>query len=202
MPLITSVFKVMSLQPDVPRCELEDLAEISRPGSTWKRHRNGTRGGAVQSNHTRTNWYHPYLWPSIDKMAKRANWSPQETVKRLKTFQPELFSRLNRGTVHRWISASGKGWSDETLKNVARRGTLTGSGRVGVLAPYPNMVVAIKKKLTEFRDGGVPVNVLVARSVILALIQTEKPQLLEKFKCSEVRLILVMQNPLRRRLIS
>ena len=81
MPLITLVFKVMSLQPDVPRCELEDLAEISRPGSTWKRHRNGTRGGAVQSNHTRTNWYHPCLWPSIDKMAKRANWSPQETVK-------------------------------------------------------------------------------------------------------------------------
>ena len=77
-----------------------------------------------------------------------------------------------------------------------RRGTLTGSGRVGVLAPYPNMVVAIKKKLTEFCDGGVPINVLVARSIILALIQTEKPQLLEKFKCSEVHLILAMQNPL------
>ena len=73
---------------------------------------------------------------------------------------------------------------------------------MGVLAPYPNMVVAIKKKLTEFRDGGVPVNVLAAQSVILALIQTEKPQLLEKFKCSKVHLILVMQNPLRCRLIS
>ena len=36
MPLIMSVFKVMSLQPDVPHCELKDLAEISRPGSTWK----------------------------------------------------------------------------------------------------------------------------------------------------------------------
>ena len=74
-----------------------------------------------------------------------------------------IISALHRGTVHRWIASSGKGWSAETLANVAKRHALAGSGRVGVLSQHPEIVTEIKTKLNDLRTSGVPVNVLVGR---------------------------------------
>ena len=140
----------------------------------------------MQQTHRRTNWYHPFLWASIDAAAKKANWSSHHIVNILQREQPRLFKNLHRGTVYRWLSKTGKGWSDRTLKNVANRHALAGSGRVGILAPYPEIVEEIKTKLMSLRTSGVPINVLVARSIAIAIIQDKKPELLSKFTCSEV----------------
>ena len=165
-----------------------DHAELSRPGSDWKNQRNGTRGGAEQGRHQRTNWYHPFLWIPIDKAARRAGWSAKTTVAILQRELPELFSQLNRGTVHKWFMKGGKGWSETTLANVKRRHALAGSGQVGILAKYPDIVEEFKTALLGLRTSGVAVSVLTGRSILLAIIKSRKPELLLKFKCSEVRL--------------
>jgi hypothetical protein len=72
------------------------------------------------------------------------------------------------------------------LANVANQHALAGSGRVGILSPYPGIVKEIKTTLADLRATGVPVNVLVGRSIALTIIQNKKPDLLEKFTCSEV----------------
>jgi|SRR5215472_10660085 len=88
-------------------------------GLQWKKSRNGKQGGAIQQSHRQTNWYHPFLWTSIDAAAKKADWSSHQIVKTLQREQPTLFKNLNRGTVHRWLSKTGKGWTDCMLANVA-----------------------------------------------------------------------------------
>ena len=186
--LFSHPFKPVFARQESPEA-LSDLAAISRPdGVKWKKERNGRHKGTIEDRHSRTNWYHPFLWASINAAAKKAHWSPAGIVKMLNRDQPALFKHLNRGTVHRWLSKSGNGWSDQTLANVANRHALAGSGRVGVLTPYLEIVKEIKTKLTDLRATGVPVNVLVGQSIALAIIQNKKPELLRKFTCSEVRL--------------
>lgn len=102
---------------------------------------------------------------------------------------PVLYKQLNKGTVSKWMvsGSTGKGWSEKTLANVNRHHAILGSGRVGILTPYPELVERIKTELQGIRDVGLPVTAWVARSVLLAIIELEHPQLLEnkKFKCSE-----------------
>ncbi|KAJ6529523.1 hypothetical protein DFH09DRAFT_934713, partial [Mycena vulgaris] len=107
-------------------------------------------------------------------------------VKVLHRENPQLYSRLTKGTIQKWISKSGrKRWSTKTQQNVARRHALSGTGRVGVLSPYPELVGSIKAKLLDLRSSGICVGRLLTRSIILAIVREKQPELLAKFKCSE-----------------
>ncbi|KAK7043426.1 hypothetical protein R3P38DRAFT_3440427 [Favolaschia claudopus] len=165
-----------------------NVAEVSRPeGMKWKAGRTGKKNGVIHKRHQRVNWYHPFLWSAIDAVAPHVGWSPTMIVKALQRKSPDIYGRLNKGTVQKWISKSGWRWSTRTQKNVARRHALAGTGRrVGVLSPYPELVTTIKTKLEDLRKSGVSVGRLLTRSIILAIIQKKQPDLLKKgFKCSE-----------------
>lgn len=143
----------------------------------------------MQVRHQRTNWYHPFLWHHISSAARKANFSAFFIVKLLQRDHPELFKRLYPGTVQNWLSKHGKRWSTKTLQNVERRHALSGSGRVGILSPHPELVSEIKEKLVAIRKSGIAIGRLLARSVMLAIIKERNPELLEKFQCSEVSLL-------------
>jgi hypothetical protein len=131
----------------------------------------------------------------------------------LHTLDPVLYGRLHRGTISKWIVKGEKRWTDQKTAAIERRSALSGTGRVGVLTPHPELRDAIKAKLIAVRvvrlsriclivhplrtwhlQVGVAVNRLLARSVMLAMIKELKPELLEtKFKCSEVCSLLVSE---------
>lgn len=104
---------------------LAKRAEASRAVSKvdWRVERNGTRNGAKHSRAKTTNWYHPFLWVHIDRLAPRVDWSSAQMEKVLSRDFPQLFSNINRGTIWRWFekdSSSGKTvtlkqWSAATL---------------------------------------------------------------------------------------
>lgn len=167
--------------------ELSDLAVISRPGSNWKSARNGKQGGTKQERHKRTNWYHPFLWSYIDSTARKVQWSAKAIANRFILDHPKLFRHISKGVIHKWIDQDTKwGWSVKTIKNIECRHALAGSGQTGILAKYPDIVDEIKVQLRGLQTSGLAVNVLVARSIMLAIIQQRQPQLLCDFKCSEV----------------
>lgn len=141
---------------------LSDPAELSRPSKAWKKGRNGKLKGTIQNRHSRTNWYHPYLWVHINTVAPRVAWSPTFIVSMLQQDHPNLFAKLHRGTVLKWISKKGKKWSKKTIENVARRSVLARTGRVGILSPHPEIVEEVTSQLKGLRLSGVPVNVLLA----------------------------------------
>lgn len=176
--------------------KMVDLEEISRPGGKrWKAGQNGKNKGAVEGRHQRTNWYHPFLWTHINDIAPRVAWSPTHIARTLQRNMPRLFSNLYKGTVEKWLSKHHRQrWSKRTLKNVENHSALAGTGRVGVLTPYPEIVEEIKSKLIGLRTSGVCVNRLVGRSIMLAVIQKCKPELLETFKVSEVVAINYVQS--------
>lgn len=162
---------------------------MSRPNSNWKLVRNGKRGGAKQERHTKTNWYHPFLWLHIDRIAHAVGWSAQSIVNRLVLNHPKLFLHINKGMVHKWIDPDTKrGWSAKTKKNIEHHHALAGSGQTGILAKYPEIVDEIEKQLRGLRTAGLAVNVVIARSIMLAILDERQPDLLVKFKCSEVSL--------------
>ncbi|KAJ7084664.1 hypothetical protein C8R44DRAFT_894109 [Mycena epipterygia] len=161
--------KLLSVAAPTTKSSDLNVAELSRPGGmAWKKRRTGEKKGVIQKRHERVNWFHPFLWNPIDDLAPRV-----------------VYGRLYKGTVSKWMSKAGKHWSTKTKKHVERRHRLTGTGRVGVLTPYPALVEAIKTKLTGLRASGICVGRLMARSIILTMIREQQPQLLETFKCSE-----------------
>ncbi|EPS95422.1 hypothetical protein FOMPIDRAFT_1132449 [Fomitopsis schrenkii] len=169
-----------------PPQEIPNLAEISRPhGMAWKAARNGKKGGVTEQRHTRTNWFHPFLWAHINNVAPRVGWSATLIARTLQRDQLELFSRLSKGTVQRWLSKHGKRWSKRTLQSVENRRVLTASGRAGILAKYPDLVEAAKTRFLDMRKLGIPISRVLGRSILLALIKSSQPALLETFKCSE-----------------
>ncbi|KAJ6629622.1 hypothetical protein B0H10DRAFT_1767159, partial [Mycena sp. CBHHK59/15] len=120
----------------------------------------------------RVNWFHPFLFTPIDNIAPRVGWSPMMIVKTLQRQNPEIYDRLHKGTVQKWISKLKKNrWLTRTQQNVARRHALSGTGRVGVLMPYPELVDMIKTKLTDLRKSGICVGRLLTHSIIIAIIQ-------------------------------
>ena len=139
-----------------------------------------------RNTHKRTNWYHPLLWVHINATAQRYDWSPTAMVNALQREHPKLFSCLHKGTVSKWIDKSKRQWSSITLHNVENRHTLTGSGHSGILSQYPVIQDEIVEKLKSLRESGVPISVVVGQSIMLAVIQDRVPELLTKFKCSEV----------------
>ncbi|KAJ6625285.1 hypothetical protein B0H10DRAFT_1676070, partial [Mycena sp. CBHHK59/15] len=151
----------------------------------WKRKRTGKKNRVIQKHHQRVNWYHPFLWARINIIAPQVGWSPSIIVKVLQHENLQLYNRLNKGTVQKWIFKSKKRWSTRTKENVARRHALSGTGRVGVLSRYPELVETIKAKLWDLRTSGICVGRLLTRSIILAIIRKKEPELLRKFVCSE-----------------
>jgi hypothetical protein len=79
-----------------------------------------------------------------------------------------------------------------TKKNIECQHTLAGSGQLGILAKHPDVVKDIKTQLQGLRTSGLAVNTLIAHSIILAIIKHHTPDLLVKFKCSEVSLLLLL----------
>ncbi|KAJ6509667.1 hypothetical protein DFH09DRAFT_838382, partial [Mycena vulgaris] len=102
---------------------------------------------------------------------------------------PVLFNRpantLHRATVWRWIVKGEKRFTDNALRNIASRRSLAGTGRTGILTPYPEIVEEILTTLKGLRVSGCVVNVHIARSLMIAIIGKRRPQLLQSFSCSE-----------------
>lgn len=170
---------------------IDDVANLSQPATQgWKKSRNGTQGGVVRNAPSkRVFWFHPFLWVLIEAALRRRNWSAGEAVKDLHRLHPQLFnapnSTLHRGTLWKWIVAGEKHFTDAVLRSVVTRRTLVGSGRVGVLAKYPQLVEKIVTTLRDLRTSGCVVNVPIARSLMLAIITDHDPEILHGFKCSE-----------------
>ncbi|KAJ7907744.1 hypothetical protein B0H13DRAFT_1618156, partial [Mycena leptocephala] len=94
-------------------------------------------------------------------------------------------SRLHRGTVGKWIVPKQHRFTDAALAKISARRSLACSGRVGILAPYPEIVAKMVETLQSVRTSGCAVNVPIARGLMIAIIKDARPELLEKFKCSE-----------------
>ncbi|KAF9002114.1 hypothetical protein BDQ17DRAFT_1426078 [Cyathus striatus] len=164
-----------------------DLARISHPGMEgWRKKRNGKNGGTKQEKPKRTNWFHPILWTLIDKAMRKAAWSSEKAVSILQCKNGKIFKHIHRGTIIKWKEQGKNAWLEKTLQNVKNQHSLSGSGRSGILAKYPNIVEEIKKTLKDLRLSGIPVNVVMGHSIMLTIINQHEPSLLTgEFRCSE-----------------
>ena len=88
----------------------------------------------------------------------------------LKRDHPELFHRLHPGTIQHWLVKQGRGFNERTLDSVERGHVLAGSGHVGILSKFPDLVEDVKTKLKNLRKSGVPVGVFLTCSIMLAAI--------------------------------
>jgi hypothetical protein len=165
------------------------IASASRPTSSWKSSRQGKRNGAIEAKHTQKNWFHKFLWTHIDSAAHRVGYSARAIVKYLQSKLPQLFGGLQPGVVQRWIADGSHDWSARTKERVCAEGRLAGSGRVGALQKYPEVVKAATERMRKLRTSGVVVNVVVAHAILLSLIETKAPKILlsSRFRCSEVK---------------
>lgn len=181
---------LVDLSDDDGSMSASQIADISRNDkSKWRKNRNGTRGGTIQGDATCSNWYHPFLWYHINQAAIQNSFSPSATAKQLKQDHPLLFKHLHKGTLNQWRKKGRKEWSEVTLENVKCHRALDGSGHVGFLSAYPEVVETAKKQMISLRKAGVPLTTVVGRAIILAAIELKKPDLLSsnnKFKCSKV----------------
>ncbi|KAJ6554851.1 hypothetical protein B0H19DRAFT_1294878, partial [Mycena capillaripes] len=169
---------------------IPDVASLSRPATqAWKKHRVGTQGGAVQGKATKVFWFDPFLWAIIEPVIRRCGWSAAKTVQELHRAHPVLFNgpnnKLHRATVWKWIVKGEKRFTDAALRNIANRRSLAGTGRTGILTPYPAIVEEIVTTLKGLRVSGCVVNVHIARSIMIAIIGKHRPQLLDSFSCLE-----------------
>lgn len=89
-------------------------------------------------------------------------------------------------TLSRWINQTSCQWLEATLHNIQNRCTLTGSGQSGILSHYLDIQQEIMEKLKDLHTSGLPINVIVARSIMLVVINKHVPELLMTFKYSEV----------------
>ena len=128
--------------------------------------------------------------------------SPTKIVKICHTRNPELFAGLTRESVKRWIDRSGEQpkWSDAALKRVAAGNTpghalggprgalvsiLTMRHRVRMTyipsqSGYPEVVDAIKARLTALRQAGVPLTTISTRGILIATIIRMAPEILKR----------------------
>ncbi|KAJ7216513.1 hypothetical protein GGX14DRAFT_391330 [Mycena pura] len=166
-----------------------NTASVSRQTrQEWRRERDGTRGGAVVSREPKnTNWFHPFLWSDINRTMRRTDWSPRKTVEILQRSHPDgRFKKLHAGTLSRYRVTGKKEWTPATLEAVKNGASVRGTGRVGILAPYPIIVEAVKTTLTGLRDAKAIINVPIVTAVLRAEIEAEAPELFVKgFKLSE-----------------
>jgi hypothetical protein len=162
-----------------------DVAGIYRVETQgWRKARNGSKNGTVQKMTAAVNWFHPFLFGPIDKQTRLTGWSPSHTARNLHK-QSALHKGLQKCTISRWRVKGKDEWTPATLDKITAGKAITASGRTGILTPYPDITIKIKETLTRLRTAGAIVNVSIARAVLLAEIESQHPQLLEKFKASE-----------------
>ncbi|KAJ6493122.1 hypothetical protein C8R45DRAFT_1095639 [Mycena sanguinolenta] len=167
-----------------------NVADLSRPATQgWKKSRNGTQGRVVKNTPSkRVFWYHPFLWDLVSTAVIRSGWSAAQAIN-LQRSHPQLFaapgSTLHHATLWKWIEKGEKRFTDATLRSVLSRRTLISSGHVGVLARYPEVSEEIVTTLRGLRTAGCVVNVPIARSLMIGIIQKRNPAILNAFKCSE-----------------
>lgn len=170
---------------------IADVADVSRPATqAWKKSRNGTKGGVIQDVPSkRVFWFHPFLFNLIEAAIRRRDWSLPHAVADLRRSHPHLFdaenSRLHKGTVWKWIVPNERRFTEATLQKISTRRSLVGTGRVGILAPHPEIFTSIVETLQGLRASGCVVNAPIARAFMIAIITEARPELLTKFKCSE-----------------
>ncbi|CAK5275046.1 unnamed protein product [Mycena citricolor] len=171
---------------------ISSVAEILRAAtSDWKLRRNGTKHGVVKNQVSkRVFWQHPFLWVLIAYAVRVNLWSAEAAAKYLRAKYPSLFdapsNRIHRGTIHRWIVQGEKRFTANVLARVKAERTLAGSGRVGVLTPHREVVQKIVDTLRGLRLAGCAVNIVIARSIMMAIMTEMKPEILtSRFHCSE-----------------
>ncbi|KAI0689287.1 hypothetical protein BC835DRAFT_1308424 [Cytidiella melzeri] len=176
-----------NLASESPGLDATDLAELSRPGKeSWHQLRNGKLGGTKQARAKRTNWFHPFLWVHIDSAMRRGDWSPAAAARILQREHEKLFKSITRATVWKWKAKGLNKWSDRTTENLKRRHALAGTGRAGILAKHPEVVTEVSTTLRNLRISGIPINVCITRSIMLAVINKRQPEILSpRFQCSE-----------------
>ncbi|KAF8983708.1 hypothetical protein BDQ17DRAFT_1173140, partial [Cyathus striatus] len=146
----------------------------------------GRLGGAVQSQAKHTNWFNPVLWILIDKAMCKADWSASAALHILQCNYEKLFKQLDWSILWKWKEKTKKNWKEGTLQKVKDQHTLTGTGQTGILIKYPDIVKEIKQSLQDFHTFGLPVNVVMGRSLMLTIINKHQPSLLSvEFCCSE-----------------
>ncbi|KAJ6476084.1 hypothetical protein C8R45DRAFT_1102369 [Mycena sanguinolenta] len=106
-----SVNKVLmaNAQASASQTAIPNVADLSCPATqSWKKHRNGTQGGAAQNAPSKRVFrFYPFLCNPIESAVRCQGWSAAHAVAELQQSHPQLFnaenSRLHRGTLHKWI---------------------------------------------------------------------------------------------------
>lgn len=178
------------------------LAEASRPFRAAKavykakKKPQGRKATKVNGPAKRMHWKNPLIWRHIAEAARRAGYgmSPIEIVRQARHLDSELFARLDTAVVSRWIDRSGYSprWKDSVLAAVAQGHRAGGqTTRVGILAAFPEVLNAIRKRLENLRASGTPLIMSSMHGMIQGIIIHMAPEIFEtvsrgghRFTCS------------------
>ncbi|KAL6759666.1 hypothetical protein V8C86DRAFT_2570690 [Haematococcus lacustris] len=120
------------------------------------------------------------IQPILQAVPACGGYSP--AVKHLKLVQPDLYSKLDESTVRGWYQKGSLTHLMEQAQASLFRGAghhrVPTAGRRATLGNFLLLKVEIKERLEALREGGVALNHLMARSVMMAVIQQREPQLL------------------------
>ncbi|KAJ9511411.1 hypothetical protein QJQ45_029919 [Haematococcus lacustris] len=127
------------------------------------------------------NWWHPArIQPILRAVPACGGYSP--AVKHLKLVQPDLYSKLDESTVRGWYQKGSLTQLTEQARASLFRGAghhhVPTAGTRATLGNYLPLKVEIKDRLKALREGGVALNHVTARSIMMAIIQQREPQLL------------------------
>ncbi|KZO92900.1 hypothetical protein CALVIDRAFT_567001 [Calocera viscosa TUFC12733] len=120
----------------------------------------------VETSAKNVNWQAPFLWQQITAAQKAVGWSPTAIYRELCRVNPDVFEdRLRPSTIWRWINQpDGVGWTAAMLA-ASSHGHVPVYNKAGshrVLAPFPDVVEAIKLQLMRLREVGLPVSAFTA----------------------------------------
>ncbi|KAJ7314727.1 hypothetical protein DFH08DRAFT_612918, partial [Mycena albidolilacea] len=133
------------------------------------------------------NWLTPFSWSAITAAQLKVGWHYTTIIKELQCSNYDFYQHLSVTTVREWVETVDRctQWKPKVLVRVTR-GSIPGhnkGGRRGILAPYPELVKEIMTQLAEIRGAGAPISLAIVRCVIIALIQTQAPEIfLQEFK--------------------
>ncbi|KAK6996843.1 hypothetical protein R3P38DRAFT_3626103 [Favolaschia claudopus] len=181
---------------DIPTSD--DIAELSRPARQIEKrykdkhrtHKSGRKRKNEDQQRVYTNWKTPFLFKQIlvaGRQTKDAGGlSSTAIVKYLRTRDRETFANLAATTVQGWFQRDDHGvkiWNPAVLEAAKVNGNIPGhdkGGRRGALSAHPEVVEAIKKRLTILREAGAALNLICVRAIIVATTQKMAPEVFEK----------------------
>jgi hypothetical protein len=170
-----------------------NLAEGSRPnGVAWRAKKIGARRGVKAKRASKMNWFHGLIWPRIHAAAESCRFSAVGTAKYLQRMDPILFKTFHPGTMQKWLEKGERRWNEKTLRYAEKGSSVTGTGRVGLLKAHPDVVEAIMDKLLDLRKAAIPVNRILVRTIMLAIVKDKIPHMLKRLKCSNVSCLFVL----------